>query len=103
MDKETTRVVAMFIVAEIKKSYFNARKKKTNTTSPIKGVLKKVKIVDAGEAYEVHIPYEIYGYHYGIKNAKLVEASSTIEQVITNGVKTYLNSLGKEGTVMTFG
>lgn len=99
MDKETTRVVAMFIVAEIKKSYFNARKKKTDTTTSVRYLLKEVEIFDSGETYEVHIPYEIVYYHYGIKNVKFSDVGNSLEQTIINGVRNYVTSTGKEGTV----
>ena len=92
MDKEQIRLLAMQIVADIKKYL--------SKTSTSKTLIKQVSIIETEESYNISIPERVYNRKLHVKGLQLKDSNNYIEQVIINSLRTYLINNGLEGTVM---
>ena len=102
MTKEQGYLLATNIVSEIKKNYSNAKKNKSDNPNKIKNILYDIKIVETENSWQVHIPYAIYSYTYGVKNIVFDSNSkftNRVEITINNAIKAFLISQVTEGTV----
>lgn len=92
MDKEQVKLLAMQIVADIKKYL--------SKTSTSKTLIKQVSIIETQENYNISIPEKVYNRKLHVKGLQLKDSNNYIEQVIINSLRVYMINNGIEGTVM---
>lgn len=91
MNKQERQIVATFVLRELKRNF-----KLANVSTTI---IDKTYIFETEEDWNISIPEKMYYRKLHVKGINFKETNNFVEQSIINGIRKYLASVGKEGTV----